>query len=519
MADNKKTPPKKPAAKKPGPASPARKRSASRPPTIELKADEVVDKTSPKPADKPAAKAADKPAEKAVENPVKPKPAKPAQKAESEKEAMKKQGQEKKPNEPHAQAPVSKSKTPLIAAGLAGLLAGTAGGIVAGLILTGSGSEPQDGESLAQLQNRLQKIEQGQKTPAPVSNLLPRLDKAESDFRFLGTQLDTLQKDIATLKDQLAVFSSTLTPSPDGAVPAASIDVSGLQAKIVQLQSQIEERDKQAADLSGKIEALQKTLDAQGAAQQEASKKTETAVSAVQETTQAYAALKQSVDQKISKLYQAGGDNRIRAAALSLSLRQLSDVVKGDAPFARETDALGALLGKNALLDEIKPFAKTGVADLARLRAEFAQVNPAPAPKKPAVPEGSLLDKIVSNAKSVVRIRKVGEGGDAPQDPLTSVKQALAAGDLPNVIKMSDTLDPQTKEKYQPWLKSVGDRVSLDTLFAKLQNVILAEIGKSTQAGEEPVIKSEAPAKPKPIPSAKTEPSAPSQPLSREVAQ
>jgi hypothetical protein len=312
------------------------------------------------------------------------------------------------------------------------------------------------------------------------------------------------------LKDQLAVFSSTLTPSSQGAgaVPTPVFDPSSLQEKIAKLQSQIGERDAQATALSSKIAALQKSLDDQRAAQTEVSKKTETAVTAVQETTRAYETLKQSVDQKISKLYQAGGDNRIRAAALSLSLRQLSDAVKGTSPFTREVDALGSLLGDNPLLAEMKPYAASGVADLALLKSEFAKVKPAPDPQKPATPEGSLLEKIVSNAKSVVRIRKVGEGGAAPQDPLVGVKQALERGDLQAVLKSSEKIAPDVKEKYQSWLKEVNARASLNGLYTKLQNEILSEIGKSTKQKSAPKNKS--------VPQA---PAEPEKPLAREDAQ
>jgi len=221
MAADKKTPPKKPAAKKPAAkksdtAPPPRKRNASRPPTIELKADEVVEKSTAKPADKSA----------------KPKTSKPELSTKPDEQDAKKPSDEKKAAQPPKGPSVGKSKTPLIAAGLAGLLAGTAGGIVAGLILTGTSSEPGSDEGLLQIQQRIQKIEQGQKTAKPAADLSPRLEKAESDFRFLGTQLETLQKDIAALKDQLAVFSSTLTPSTEGAVPAPSIDVSGRKPQL-----------------------------------------------------------------------------------------------------------------------------------------------------------------------------------------------------------------------------------------------------------------------------------------------
>lgn len=446
----------------------ARTRKASRPPIIDLKAEEVSPGSENKAKQKPAQPDEDR---EQLREDQKDKPQKTGDTPKTA-TADKKQAASVPPQD-------KPKKGSGLAAGGIGLVAGLFGGLAAGFIYSNTQTDALPPPALAALENRVQNIEKAGATTKTDGSLLTRLDKAESDTRFLNTQLGTLSKDISKLKEQLALFSGsftqegggTQTPSP----PAPVVDLSGIEGKIAELEQKMNARASSAEALREKLQALQNDI-----------QKERTALSiAGEKQTQSYQALTKSVDEKIANLYQAGSDNRIRAAALSLSFGQLAQAAKLSHPFPDQLKAVGTLLAKNEIVEKLLPLAEKGVPDIAVLRESFARINFEAAPQTgESEGDNSLVQKLINSASSVVKVSKIGEepGAEAPIDKL---KTHLKAGDLAALMEVSKSLEASMLEKLQPWLAGAQHRLTLDEAMVDLHNLVLAEIGRASSSKQE----------------------------------
>ena len=94
---------------------------------------------------------------------------------------------------------------------------------------------------------------------------------------------------------------------------------------------------------------------------------------------------------------------------LALSLEQR---FAAGAPFAAELAGLSQLgVGADALAP-LKPFAESGAPSLSALAASWAKVEPAVAAATPP-PERSGWDRLLDHMRALVRVRRVGEAGEA----------------------------------------------------------------------------------------------------------
>ncbi|HEX2840783.1 hypothetical protein [Hyphomicrobium sp.] len=147
-------------------------------------------------------------------------------------------------------------------------------------------------------------------------------------------------------------------------------------------------------------------------------------------------------------------------------------------------------------LGPLDKFKDTGVATLAQLKADFRPVMNAviDADLEPA--DGSVIDRLWSGAKSVVRVRKVShEADDTSTEAIVArIESALNDGQLGDVIAQAKALPQRAQPAIEDWLQKVTARHSVDQAIATLDGRLKASLSGAADV-------SPAPATPAPAPS------------------
>ncbi|MFG1461562.1 hypothetical protein V5F77_01575 [Xanthobacter sp. DSM 24535] len=183
------------------------------------------------------------------------------------------------------------------------------------------------------------------------------------------------------------------------------------------------------------------------------------AATAAAGASQQTAALAARIDKAAASM-----DAMSRAGASVTVLAALKEAIVSGRPFATELDAARAVLGPTAgALDPFAAMAATGYSAPAKLaqRVQQAAVQAnASAPAAAAAPSGgSVMDRLLSSAESLVKVRPA-ETVPAPQDQalLDQAVGALRAGDLDTALGRLDALPQVTKDKLKSLIAEIQDR-------------------------------------------------------------
>ncbi|MBU2580957.1 MAG: hypothetical protein KJ622_04480 [Alphaproteobacteria bacterium] len=165
---------------------------------------------------------------------------------------------------------------------------------------------------------------------------------------------------------------------------------------------------------------------------------------------------------------------------LALELGGLTRAIERGEGFADELAQVKQTAGGILDVAKLEPFESLGVASVAKLQSMFSPVADAIIEASSAPAGDSVLDQLLANARSVVKIRKVSHDADdkSSQATVARMESALAAGRLDDVLKLAEELPAAGKQAAEGWLNKVRDRHSVDQALAALEEQL-----KSSLAG------------------------------------
>ncbi|GJD83826.1 hypothetical protein [Methylobacterium haplocladii] len=361
--------------------------------------------------------------------------------------------------------------------------------------------------------------------PAPPTDLVARLDA-------LDQRVSALQEEPA--REQGSEAKLGATQNGDETVRLADLDVrlkaletkgqaqgapavpeEDLAPKLAAMQGDVETRAKanEAADkaLGQRLDQLQQSLDGRVAAATEAVQQVTQASRQTAEAskTQAEEAAK-AVDRRLQEQAERiaaldkSVDASAKAATVQATLRvvaanRISDALVTGAPFA---DALGSLRGNDAGdgagLQPLAAFADTGAPTAAALADEFRPIaDKIAAARRSAraaslASSGSIGDRLMSMAESVVQVKRVAPGGTsvggaasaaptADDEPEAKVQEALDHGRLGDAAKAFAALPEDIRAQAKDFgarLKSAADaRAAAQSLQAEAFKALSAPAG------------------------------------------
>ncbi|MBL1406077.1 MAG: hypothetical protein COC17_05420 [Hyphomicrobiales bacterium] len=162
--------------------------------------------------------------------------------------------------------------------------------------------------------------------------------------------------------------------------------------------------------------------------------------------------------------------------AHSVTARSLKAALEHGGNFSSEVFAVQALLGNNETIELLKLIAENGVQTPKQLLAGFKAVEDKifVLESKPAKDAG-VLDKFLSSAKSLVKIRPKGVvEGESAGAIASRIRAAIDLGDLDAAKTEWDGLNEETKELSTNWFDGLKTRIEAENLVSKLIEALSA---------------------------------------------
>jgi hypothetical protein len=523
MTDNKNDPRKE----KPGPS----KSGSTRPhATLDLKATEVAskpgeDKKAPSPAETPKAGAESRTASGKPQQTAKSDPPKSSALGGMA-TATKDQRAPKQQSKPKANAELGGF---LKSGFFSHLAAGLAGGIVAllaaDLLATQLGlSGEKQSETTQVLQQRISALEEKANKGTETLELGSRLAAAETNIG----KLDAFSKrvdELTNTQGKLAgeITSITKTLSTQG-------DARSTQERVAKLETQLQtlaaaaEHDPQAGPLpqlaavTGKIADLESTINNQlDALRNGINTEIDTRLSAVSEASEAAKSGTQRIDRELAtlkadeahlttRLNSLKSENNRTGSSLQMmqdelaalktnldaklkSLAKSSDVSLAVSPLSDrltslESDVQSVVESEDDRKAIAERFEDKGVPTLAELRQDFKAVAFKMIEAEAEPVEGSIVDRLLAGARSVVRVRKIShDPNDASVEAVVRrMEIALREDRLNEVLDEAKSLPPPAADAAKGFLAKAEARNAVDKALAAVEMQLKASLGKAESA-------------------------------------
>jgi hypothetical protein len=163
---------------------------------------------------------------------------------------------------------------------------------------------------------------------------------------------------------------------------------------------------------------------------------------------------------------------------LSLELANLKRAIDRGNGYAAELAQARKLSGNSIDLAPLSRFADTGVPTLPELRQDFKAVafKIIDAGQQPA--EGSIVDRLLAGAKSVVHVRKISHESDdkSVEAVVSRMEAALSEDQLGDVLEEAKTLPPAAQDAARDFLAKVEARNAVDRALASVETQLKASL-------------------------------------------
>lgn len=320
------------------------------------------------------------------------------------------------------------------------LVAGLIGGIVAlagaGVLqyaglLPSPGAPGGDNAAVTALRTEIENLKQqvaglgDGSAAAGVEELRTALGESNTTVANLSATVDKLSADLAALK--YTVEAASAAGGSDGEAAAQLVSrLDALEAAVAALrQDGGGAAPADIADLSGRIDTIEKAVNAAGAQTVDAEGR--------------IAVLEKSLADIAAKVEAQADQPRI---ALAIAAAALKAAVDRGGPFASEVETFAAVAPNSPELADLRAMAKDGVPSRADLLAAAPDAAIAMIAAARTVDENAgFFERLLASAESLIKVRPVGvvegEGVDAV---VARMEAALKAGDLAKALSEYETL-------------------------------------------------------------------------------
>jgi hypothetical protein len=124
-----------------------------------------------------------------------------------------------------------------------------------------------------------------------------------------------------------------------------------------------------------------------------------------------------------------------------------------------------------------------GLPSLAELTKEFSGLAYTMLDAEAAPAEGGVFDRLLSSAKSVVRVRRiVRDATDKSTEAVIGrMEIGLKDGRLADVLEEAKSLPPKAAAVAAPWLDKIKARYTIETALASLDQKLKDQLAGSAQ--------------------------------------
>ena len=291
----------------------------------------------------------------------------------------------------------------------------------------------------------------------------------------------------ATLNGQMATVRKNVTQDVEARLGQATEAAEQARSGVQRIDRDLSAVKTDAARATQRLEAIDQSL---RAVKDEAAGLTAQlkSVARAQDVTSALAPLSTkltAVEQNLAGVVKSEDDRKTNAEriVLSLELANLKRALDRGGSFASELAAVQKVGGGKLDLKVLDAAKDKGVPTTTMLNSDFRSVAYAiiAADVEPA--DASVVDKLISGAKSIVRVRK--SNADAAETSAEAIAAridaSLKAGQLAQVTDEAKKLSPKARAAGSAWLAKVEMRAAVDKAVADVETQLKTALsGKST---------------------------------------
>lgn len=313
----------------------------------------------------------------------------------------------------------------------------------------------------------------GQGDAGPLEALKAETDALKADVAELKTQAGGREERLAGLEARVDELGQSLEQAAagEGGGNGAAQPVAVAQPPAPDLSQPVAELDQRLGRLESDLQRLDRL---EGEVQRLAGM--EQGLAGVQS---AVSEVRSEVQTAVDRAEQQAS----QPAAAVLAVNQLAEALGRSDGYARQLEAVRAIVGENPQLteplDRLEAWSDAGLSTLAQLQGDFPAVAQRVARTEYSSGGEGWLDDVTNRLASLVTVRKVGDaalasgGTDAA---LAQAEAALRSGDLAGAVKALEGLQGQAQEAASSWLTKARDRVAADKAMADLRLAAIAQL-------------------------------------------
>jgi hypothetical protein len=337
-------------------------------------------------------------------------------------------------------------------------------------------------ERVAKLEEQLQLMQTAAKND-PQSGRLPQLaaitGKLADLEATLSTQLDAVRQNVAQQIDTRLATATEAGQAARSGTQRIDREVATLKAETAEMSSGLTslktDSDRASAALKTTQEDL-KRLKSDVDTRLAAVARPEDVSSAVNPLNDKLAALQQDVQGVIK----SEGDRRTTAEriVLSLELANLKRAIERGGPYAPELAQTRKVAGSVVDLGPLERYALDGVPTSIELQQAFKPVafKIIDADQQPQ--QASIVDRLLSGAKSVVRVRKTAHNAEdkSVEATVARMEDALKEDRFSDVLTQAKALPAPAREAAQDFIAKVEAREAVDRALASVETQLKSSL-------------------------------------------
>jgi hypothetical protein len=173
---------------------------------------------------------------------------------------------------------------------------------------------------------------------------------------------------------------------------------------------------------------------------------------------------------------------------LALELAALRRAIDRGDSYGGELAAVKSAAGDTLDLTALERHMREGVLPVPELQKSFRRVANAMLDAEADRSDATLVQRLISSARSIVRVRKTGHAADdvTAEAVIGRMEAALNEGRLAEVLEQAKRLPPKAALAGEEWLGQVQARQSVDRAMANVERSLKAALSSDRAGGPEP---------------------------------
>ncbi|MGI9406708.1 MAG: hypothetical protein ACR2O4_10090, partial [Hyphomicrobiaceae bacterium] len=172
--------------------------------------------------------------------------------------------------------------------------------------------------------------------------------------------------------------------------------------------------------------------------------------------------------------------NSARQIVLALELSNLRRALDRGQPVAGEIKRIKASAPQGIDLAPLDKLAATSVPTADQLASEFNSVAENAIRAETEIEGASAFDKLMANARSIVRVRKTGDvEGDTTEAIVARAEDDLKRSDIRSAVSEVQKLSGLAAEAASGWISKARDRLAVDAVLEQIEAGLKTSVSSS----------------------------------------